>query len=202
MRRRTTRCSMHAASSCPQCIIQKGHMAAVSSPHSLQPELNLSCRPIRRAWPSVAGGIQDLILLDRRKPELARLVDIGNAQCRPVPDLEPAPMPSLYAAHINSALREWPAQNSSAGFCALTDAAQPSDCEAGDKGVLGLLPMDTQSIQSAARACLIRCAGCARCRFVSLSLRFGDCSWYHVCNLDALDRSVKHFISGPALALS
>ena len=45
-------------------------------------------------------------------------------------------------------------------------------------------------------ACLQACAGCARCRYVSASPTWSDCSWAHDCN--RLRRDVSHFRSGTA----
>lgn len=36
-------------------------------------------------------------------------------------------------------------------------------------------------------SCVRHCVRhCARCRFVSVSMADGDCSWYHDCAVDAL----------------
>ena len=36
--------------------------------------------------------------------------------------------------------------------------------------------------EAAAEHCLAECAACARCRYVSVSLHHGDCSWYSQCD--------------------
>eukprot|EP00966_Prymnesium_polylepis_P284866 6581514-Prymnesium_polylepis.1 len=146
-------------------------------------------------------GIQDVLLLDfQRQPQLGKLVRRSKAQCRTLPTVAPVAKRSTDPPGFTTILREW-LNRSSSGFCAITDAAHASDCERDDKGVLGLLPMDAKSEQSAARACLIRCASCARCRYITVSLRHGDCSWYANCNLATLDQSIQpeHFLSGPAV---
>ena len=45
------------------------------------------------------------------------------------------------------------------------------------------------------RACERRCRECARCRFFSYSVDFGDCDWFAACDLGALKQSVS-FASG------
>lgn len=73
------------------------------------------------------------------------------------------------------------------GHCGITGSSE-GDCEIGLNGAFGLNPADVQGgWKAAAAACVARCQGCARCRFVTVSLEFRDCSWYHKCDL----RSIK-----------
>ena len=87
------------------------------------------------------------------------------------------------------------------GFCAKTSAAAPNDCNAGAQGSFGLDAGDSKTGTAASRSlraiaqCLSHCHGCARCRFISVSTRWADCSWFHSCALDQLDTSVAGFLS-------
>ena len=66
------------------------------------------------------------------------------------------------------------------GFCGFTK--EPTDCEFADRGVLYLNSSERTSWQVAATACLRKCSVCARCRYVTISLEFSDCSWYSRCD--------------------
>lgn len=50
---------------------------------------------------------------------------------------------------------------------------------------MGLLPelsaSDTKSWGTAASRCAAHCKACAQCKWISLSLRYGDCWWYSRC---------------------
>ena len=70
------------------------------------------------------------------------------------------------------------------GFCAVAPAG--GDCNNGQLGSWQLTGTETQNTSAAAMACLERCHGCARCRYISVSLADADCSWYHRCSLDRL----------------
>lgn len=62
------------------------------------------------------------------------------------------------------------------GHCGVTEAGVGGDCNAGRWGSWALGRRFNVS------ACLQRCArDCSRCRFVSVSLRTRDCSWYWDC---------------------
>ena len=85
------------------------------------------------------------------------------------------------------------------GACGTTeyipnDKTNPRACEEDQAGswsfhsflelqpTLELRPNSTDAFwKPAAAACLRRCATCANCRFISLSPRFEDCSWYSAC---------------------
>lgn len=77
-------------------------------------------------------------------------------------------------------------------------------CDKHDKGSLTVSSRAYTSWPRAVRACLRLCRACERCRYVSVSLQWKDCSWYQSCPLDALQREVKGFRSGavPAAPLS
>lgn len=88
-----------------------------------------------------------------------------------------------------------------AGYCAATpdsranDGAEAGDCASGSLGSWPLLRDEIQSWEAAARACAAMCKHCARCRFVSYSPRYADCSWFATCSLDALQTGVDGFRS-------
>lgn len=67
------------------------------------------------------------------------------------------------------------------GHCGATVDGEHGDCDLGDKGWIGLRPSQSRSWDSARRACVAACRDCDRCRFVSFSLQYKDCSWYHSC---------------------
>uniref|UniRef100_A0A7S0IYW6 Uncharacterized protein n=1 Tax=Calcidiscus leptoporus TaxID=127549 RepID=A0A7S0IYW6_9EUKA len=82
-----------------------------------------------------------------------------------------------------------------AGYCAATpdsranDGTEAGDCIGGSLGSWPLLLDETHSWQAAARACAAMCSHCARCRFISYSLRYADCSWFATCSLDLLQQT-------------
>ena len=57
-----------------------------------------------------------------------------------------------------------------------------------------------QGWATAAAWCLDRCSHCRRCRFVSISLVFNDCSWYASCNTSRLHLVPSGFRSGAGTA--
>tara|TARA_B110001452_G_scaffold131217_1_gene109023 strand:+ start:741 stop:2318 length:1578 start_codon:yes stop_codon:yes gene_type:complete len=72
------------------------------------------------------------------------------------------------------------------GHCGITGSSE-GDCEIGLNGAFGLEAADVQGgWKGAAAACVARCQGCARCRFVTVSLQYKDCSWYHACDLASI----------------
>ncbi|KAL1530778.1 hypothetical protein AB1Y20_001676 [Prymnesium parvum] len=84
----------------------------------------------------------------------------------------------------------------SRGYCAETNDREAGDCSLGDQGAFGLSAAARHSWPAAAAECLARCAACPRCRHVSLSLAFADCSWYHSC--PRLKRRLEGFLSAAA----
>ena len=87
------------------------------------------------------------------------------------------------------------------GHCGVTSSDYPNDCEAGGSGsfLLGSVfpstPWATTSIQRLAHVCQSLCEACARCRFISLSMRFRDCSWYFACDLQNTITTPAGFVS-------
>ena len=66
------------------------------------------------------------------------------------------------------------------GFCTGTDSAA-ADCRLHTKGSWRLRPEDVVTWEAAARACASLCSLCEGCRYVSISLKFNDCSWFTHC---------------------
>ena len=81
------------------------------------------------------------------------------------------------------------------GYCAATTDSVRGDCERGAKGSLGLSAKEGLSLRISAKACLRKCGECARCRYVTLSPRNGDCSWYAKCDLQRLHTDVPGMLS-------
>ena len=67
------------------------------------------------------------------------------------------------------------------GHCGATRDGVISNCSTDTQGAFGLQSKHSHSWMVAASACLASCAACERCRWVSLSLRYMDCSWYSSC---------------------
>lgn len=61
------------------------------------------------------------------------------------------------------------------------------DCDAGNKGTFGWVAGGTTTLDSALLWCSKQCDSCKRCKFISLSLEYKDCSWYNECNLERLE---------------
>jgi len=76
-------------------------------------------------------------------------------------------------------------RQSSIGYCDITEESR-SNCETSLKGSWPLPPTAKASWPAAASYCLRQCDACARCRYVSFSPTFGDCSWFAKCDLAAL----------------
>ena len=69
------------------------------------------------------------------------------------------------------------------GHCGATNALVSSDCVHDSSGAFSLTEWDAMGdhVPSVLGACLQMCANCARCRFISLSIQWRDCSWYWSC---------------------
>ena len=79
------------------------------------------------------------------------------------------------------------------GFCSTTTDGDRGDCGLGDKGWLGLTKSERASWPVAVQACTRKCMGCSRCRIISLSLKWKDCSWYQRCDLQNLKKWLPGF---------
>ena len=99
----------------------------------------------------------------------------------------------------------------SPGVCGITQANK-NDCRAGAKGTLGVavaaftskaaqLKQLSQSEQKwlALSECVAQCNMCDRCRFISFSHTFKDCSWFSKCNMAALRKVHGNFFTVPVM---
>jgi hypothetical protein len=84
------------------------------------------------------------------------------------------------------------------GYCQRT--LGPGDCAGGQQGTLDVsaLKGSGDTMANMVLSCLQRCAACARCRYVSVSVRFGDCSWFSTCELQRLRTDVPGFFTADA----
>ena len=77
------------------------------------------------------------------------------------------------------------------GHCGGTDQGEEGDCTHGSKGSLPFGPNSKPvwgMVIADEAACVRFCAErCARCRYVSISAKGSDCSWYNKCAFDALE---------------
>ena len=83
--------------------------------------------------------------------------------------------------------------SASPGFCAVTgigtsDSSCGGPCHAGAhgtgcKGTFNLALKSSGTWMMAASRCLRMCSACERCNYISLSLKFRDCSWFEKCNV-------------------
>jgi len=125
-------------------------------------------------------------------------------------DLVQKEMPSLGAAS------RW-LRAATPGHCAnQVVTGYSGDCDVGDRGDLGMEELETMARDAAAQQCLVRCAQCPRCRFVSLSFTARLCSWHAHCDMSNLSQVNSHvqtaaawdirhdvdFVSGPSTWLS
>ena len=85
------------------------------------------------------------------------------------------------------------------GYCQNTIAGRVGNCLSGKKGTVRLPFVNQRSWQAAFSYCAERCASCERCRYISVSIDWKDCSWFHACNMDALRNEPKGFKSAPAV---
>jgi FkbM family methyltransferase len=84
---------------------------------------------------------------------------------------------------------------SSVGHCGATEYGA-GDCAHGAKGAWALPWWEVVDWHVAAASCLRRCARCAQCRHISVSLQDKDCSWYLRC--DALTTATNSNGDAPA----
>ena len=74
-------------------------------------------------------------------------------------------------------------------------ASDAGDCSAGTKGSWSMSEREASSWESAAASCVRRCTACDRCRYVSFSTQWKDCSWFFACDLATLRHDVFGFRS-------
>jgi hypothetical protein len=81
------------------------------------------------------------------------------------------------------------------GFCDYTPEGVEGDCDHGARGSFMVPAAIKQQggIGALQRHCTQRCHACGRCRFVSFSAEWGDCSWFRSCRLSELKTDVRGF---------
>ena len=83
------------------------------------------------------------------------------------------------------------------GHCGET--AERSECHpTAGKGSWPLSPHESTSWQLAVTACLRHCQSCSGCRYISVSPKWHDCSWYSICPQQP--KEDKFFRSGQMLS--
>lgn len=81
------------------------------------------------------------------------------------------------------------------GHCGITSGAT-GDCSMGLVGSFGLSSQAAKSgWPTAIHECVLKCRSCEQCRYVTVSLQYQDCSWYHECSLEDI-KSERLFRSG------
>ena len=75
------------------------------------------------------------------------------------------------------------------GHCGTTQLDKRGDCARGERGNFLLAPtawassvLPSHDLPVAIAECLQACASCARCKYISVSTRHRDCSWYASCD--------------------
>ena len=76
--------------------------------------------------------------------------------------------------------KEWLARSHEAS-CGITNDWVEGNCQTGGLGSFRLTEAQGTSLSSASAACLRACSLCERCRYISVSAKYKDCSWYNVC---------------------
>ena len=77
------------------------------------------------------------------------------------------------------------------GYCDTTEVHDAKACFRAERGAFPNIQFDSTTTWEAAIAiCRHRCLRCARCRFISVSLKWSDCSWFRSCALDRLRNDV------------
>ena len=88
------------------------------------------------------------------------------------------------------------------GYCDLTTITtkgeQGDRCTSGSKGTVTLPPSVAGTWTAAVVFCARFCSGCMQCKFISVSLRLKDCSWFTSCDMDHLQGAVRGFRSATA----
>jgi len=145
-------------------------------------------------------NIQDLVLVDRRRPELKQLEALGDADCEESL-IERTTVPSWlppWRGDDDSAPPAWVTSwvgSASPGYCQKT--VKPGNCGTSSKGMFPLLPDEAMSWADAVHACMRRCLACQRCKYISVSMQWQDCSWFAHCEKTRLHTDVPAFLTGP-----
>ena len=95
-------------------------------------------------------------------------------------------------------------RESAEGVCAKTREDDEGDCDDGEQGTWKLDDCEATSQHVALAQCLLRCSNCARCAYVSVSVRARECAWYHRCRLSRLESAPieLRFLSGALSAVN
>lgn len=77
------------------------------------------------------------------------------------------------------------------GYCDATGFHNEGACEHDDKGAFENIYFNHKTTWEVATAvCRERCLRCTRCNFISFSLKWNDCSWFHECDVAQLRNDV------------
>ena len=90
--------------------------------------------------------------------------------------------------NITTAVHAW-LSAATVGHCGET--SDRGDCETGNFGSFGFRTGRHLEWADAAQRCLQKCFKCSRCRYMTISPAYKDCSWYHVCELSGRDMAFK-----------
>ncbi len=139
--------------------------------------------PVKRCCKAVMGHDNEAIALAARRPPRT----YTNSSCKRR-DLLTVRVPGRRRSERRC--HPWMSVARS-GYCEKTVDGYAGDCENGNKGSWSLSAHEARTWGHAAAACVERCAGCSRCRYVSLSVNMLDCSWFNSC--DELKTDVSGF---------
>ena len=79
------------------------------------------------------------------------------------------------------------------GYCDTTGFGNAGACENDDKGSFSDVRFHPKRTtwDSAVKECASRCMQCRRCNYISVSIKWNDCSWFNECdNMRSLHREV------------
>jgi hypothetical protein len=81
------------------------------------------------------------------------------------------------------------------GYCGVTKIEPNMNCRVDDKGAFPLRATfwENTTWETAQASCRRMCVACARCNYMSVSLRYRDCSWFHACDILQLQNEVEGF---------
>ena len=111
--------------------------------------------------------------------EQAKMCDHNDFFPRRPPPPPPPPLPPLPPLPPPAPRQSWTYAGSVvAGVCGVTQDGAPNRCGRDSSGAWTLKTLDE---------CVLACAACSNCRFLSFSSKSHDCSWHSSC--EWLDRS-------------
>ena len=142
-------------------------------------------RLLAREWRAMMDRAHEYDMRRLHAPYwLAQLLQLpaGSRQDQPTQSIlrsnECAKLSSLVAKGERVTPRAWLGA-AVAGHCGVTLGA--ADCSFADQGALGLTDRERSSWELATAACIAKCTLCRRCRYVTISRKYADCSWYSRC---------------------